>query len=220
MFELTDYLTFTIHGGPGGHGDGMSGALMQFLTYIESLSNKSPAEIFAEIMPGMASLENIHPLLVHFPIALFSSFVLIDLLGSIFRKQNWRETAGWFLYLGTLLTAATVAAGLSAADTVAHSDNVHGIMERHKFLAISVLTTSSVLSLWRILARGAINGGANVLYVIFSIILGVLVTLTADLGGLMVYEYGVAVEQQPFSMDQLFHQHDHSATPHGHSHSH
>lgn len=210
MFDLNNYLSFAVHGAQGKHGEGVAGSVEQLLTFLETLTEKSGADIFATIMPGISAMENIHPLFVHFPIAFFTAFVLIDFVASVLGKQTWRQVAGAFLYLGTVMAAVTVAAGLAAAESVAHGDNVHAIMERHQFMGISILVLSSVLSLWRLFSRGVIKGGANVLYLIFAVLLSGLVVFTADLGGLMVYNYGVSVKTSGSSMLDYFHEHSHS----------
>lgn len=210
MFDLNNYLSFAVHGAQGKHGEGVAGSVEQLLTFLETLTEKSGADIFATIMPGISAMENIHPLFVHFPIAFFTAFVLIDFVASVLGKQTWRQVAGAFLYLGTVMAAVTVAAGLAAAESVAHGDNVHAIMERHQFMGISILVLSSVLSLWRLFSRGVIKGGANVLYLIFAVLLSGLVVFTADLGGLMVYNYGVSVKTSGSSMMDYFHEHNHS----------
>lgn len=210
MFDINHYLSFAVHGAQGDHGGGVAGTVQQLLAFLETLTTKSPGDIFATVMPGIASMANVHPLVVHFPIAFFTAFVLIDLSGSLLDRQNWRQAAGWFLYLGALMAAVTVAAGLAAAASVPHGDNVHAIMEQHEQLGVSVLVLSWVLAAWRLLARGAIKGGANVLYLILAVILEVLVVFTADLGGLMVYRYGVAVETGDASRLEYFEQHQHA----------
>lgn len=63
------------------------------------------------IMPGLAEMMNIHPLLVHFPIALLNAFVLMELLGLLLKKDEMRMAASWMLYLGTAGAAAAVTAG-------------------------------------------------------------------------------------------------------------
>lgn len=210
MFDFYQFPSFAVHGAQGGHGGGVAGSVDQLLAFLESLSQKSPEEIFTTLMPGLGSLDNLHPLAVHFPIALLSLFVLLDLVGSVFTLQNWRQAASWFLYIGTIGAAITVAAGLAAADSVAHGDNVHEIMSQHQRLGISTLSLAVLLSLWRLLQRGVIAGGANVLHQLLNVILLVLLMLTADLGGLMVYQYGVAVETTSPSMLDYFHEHQHS----------
>ena len=44
----------------------------------------------------------IHPLVVHFPIALLFTSVFFDLLGIITEKKNFRQTAFWLLILGLI----------------------------------------------------------------------------------------------------------------------
>ncbi len=210
MFDLNQTLSFAVHGAQGKHGEGVAGTVEHLLAFLESLATKSPPDIFAALMPGVSAMANVHPLLVHFPIAFFTFFVLIDFAGSLFGRQSWRQAASWLLYLGTLMAAATVAAGLEAAATVPHGDDVHAIMERHKHLGVSILGLSTVLSFWRLFSGGLIRGGANVLYLIMALILGVLVVFAADLGGLMVYKYGVAVEAVGSSMLEFFQQHQHA----------
>lgn len=210
MFDFNHFLSFTVHGAQGGHGGGVAGNVGQLLAFLESLSEKSPAEIFATLMPGLASLENLHPLVVHFPIALLTVFVLLDLLGTIFNWLSCRQAAGWFLHIGVLTAAITVAAGLAAAASVVHGDNVHDIMSQHQRLGMSTLALAVLLSVWRLLQRDMVVGGANVLHQLLNLILLVLLMLTADLGGLMVYRYGVAVESTRSSMLDSFQEHRHS----------
>ncbi len=209
MFEVNNFLSFAVHGAQGKHG-GVAGSVEHLLAFLESLTDKSGTEIFSLLMPGISAMENIHPLFVHFPIAFFTAFVLLDIAGTLFIRPSWRTAASWFLYLGTVTAAATVAAGLAAAATVAHGDNVHAIMEKHEHLAIAVLTLSVVLSFWRLFAGGAPKGGGNVFFLISALILLVLLLFTADLGGLMVYKYGVSVESARTPLLDYFHEHQHS----------
>ncbi|MCQ8104634.1 DUF2231 domain-containing protein [Methylomonas sp. SURF-2] len=193
MFDLTNDLQFSVHGGADS-GGGVAGSVEGLLGFLEGLLNLSPAEMFAELMPGLSALDNPHPLLVHFPIALLIVFFLLDLSGTLAGKADWRRAAGWFLYFGALFAGFTVAAGLLAAGSVAHGGDVHEIMETHEHLGISVFALSAVLAGWRWLAKGQISGPANTLYLLSAGILAVLLIFTADFGGLMVYKYGVAVE--------------------------
>lgn len=210
MFDIFQFPSFAVHGAQG-HGGGVAGGVEQLLAFLETLSQQSPEEIFTTLMPGIGSLQNLHPLAVHFPIAFLSVFILLDLFGSIFSLESWRKAASVCLYIGALGAAVTVAAGLAAAASVAHGDNVHGIMTQHQNLGVSTLVLTLFLFVWRFLQRGGgIVGGANVLHQILNIILLVLLTLTADLGGLMVYKYGVAVETTSSSMLDYFHEHTHS----------
>lgn len=213
MWGLNDHLTFAVHG--GGDGGGIAGGVEGLLSFLETLVQQSPSENFNSVLPGITALENVHPLLVHFPIALLTLFFTLDLIGSLAKRAEWRQIAGAFLYLGTVFAAVTVAAGLVAAANVAHGGNVHDIMEHHEHLGISVLSLAALLSAWRLLSKGHIVGPANTLYLLLAAILSGLLAFTADLGGLMVYKYGVSVH----AADQLnqaaaqAHEHEGGAEP-------
>lgn len=47
-------------------------------------------ELFYCIFPGIAEMPNIHPLLVHFPIALINAFLLTEILGLLTGKEEPR----------------------------------------------------------------------------------------------------------------------------------
>ncbi len=184
-------LSFSVHG--GADSGGVAGGVDSLLRFIEDLLVLSPGQIFAELLPGVAAMENLHPLFVHFPIALLSLFIVIDVAGSLLARPAWRNVAGWLLYLGTLFAAIAATAGLIASASVAHGGDVHEIMEHHEHLGISVLSLATALSAWRWFAKDKLVGAVNGFFLAISTVLGLLLMLTADLGGLMVYGHGVAV---------------------------
>jgi uncharacterized membrane protein len=202
-------LSFQIHGGAD-HDAGVADGVSSLLTFVEELSTYDSAGIFSTLMPGIANMHNIHPLLVHFPIAFLSAFFVLDLLGTLAKKSSWRNIASWLLYLGTVAAGFTVTAGFIAASTVAHGVEVHEIMERHEHFGVSVLSLAILLSAWRLKSGGIIQGGANSFFLILAALLCVLMALGADLGGLMVYNYGVAVDAAMAPVGGFMdHQHHH-----------
>ncbi len=108
-------------------------------------------------------------------------------------------------------------AGLIAAASVLHSDDVHEIMETHEHLGITIFTLATVLSIWRLIGNAALQGALNVLYLFFAGLLCVLLVFAADLGGLMVYKYGVAVAAARSAIAETLSEHPHE---HNHEHSH
>jgi uncharacterized membrane protein len=208
MVDMNNFLSFQIHGGAD-HGGGIADSVASLLAFFEGLSTHDSAGIFSTLMPGIASMDNIHPLLVHFPIAFLSAFFVLDMVGTLAKKQNWRNVASWLLYFGNVAAVFTVAAGFIAAGSVAHGEEVHAIMERHEHFGVSVLSLATLLSAWRLKNGGIIQGGANSFFLILAALLCVLMILGADLGGLMVYHYGVAVDAAIASEDGYMHQHHH-----------
>ena len=213
MIDAIQFLSFQIHGSATGHkaSDGVAGGVEHFLTFIETSVGLSPAEIFTTLMPGFASLANIHPLIVHFPIAFLLAFFILDVIGSVFKNASWRLVATGLLYLGTLSAGLAVLAGLEAASTVEHGNNVHLIILQHKTIGFSILGLASFLSVWRLLSRvNGINGGANFIFLTLAAVLSVLIILGADLGGLLVYQHGISVKAAEVHMMDYFQEHTHS----------
>jgi uncharacterized membrane protein len=223
---MINSLSFQIHGNAD-HGGGPAESLGDVLAIFDNISILGSDELFSILMPGIASMENIHPLLVHFPIALLSVFFVLDLIGTWAKKQQWRGVASAFLYIGTLAAVFTVIAGFMAADTVAHGENVHAIMEKHEDLGMAILSLATALSAWRLKHKGLFQGYVNGVFLTLSALLCVLMVFGADLGGLMVYRYGVAVKAVPVTVSAHDHQHadDHQLVEsivepmHEHTHS-
>ncbi len=208
--DVTNLLTFQVHGAASNSSGGIASTVAEILTFLESLLGLSPSELFSVFLPGISGIANIHPIIVHFPIAFLLSFFIIDLSGSLFKQQHWRQFSSGLLYLGTVAAAAAVAAGLAAEGTVEHGANVHLILEKHEAIGITVLCLAVLLSLWRLFSKGIITGLSNILYISLSTLLIVLMITGADLGSLMVYKYGVAVEAVKVNSIDYFQEHTHS----------
>jgi len=137
------------------------------------------------------TMTNIHPLMVHFPIALLFSGLFLELLGWFFKSNELQQTAKWNLWLGMLGALAAVSSGLWAEAIVEHSEEVHGIMELHKILGLTVLGISIVLAGWRLIQGGTSFPKSFSLFVLTYIVMLGVMSVGAYLGGRMVYEYGV-----------------------------
>jgi uncharacterized membrane protein len=227
MIDMNNFLSFQVHGGAD-HGGGVADSVAGLLTFFEGLSAQNAPDIFSALMPGIAAMDNIHPVLVHFPIAFLSVFFVLDMIATLAKKQQWRDVASWMLYLGAVAAVFTVIAGFNAADSVAHGGEVHPIMERHKDFGIAVLSLAIFLSIWRAISGGVIQGIANGFFLVLAAAMFITMMLGADLGGLMVYQHGVAVKSLQIEVPGV-HQHEHAdgAEPnhehkheHGHDHAH
>lgn len=170
----------------------------------------------SEWLPGIAAMANVHPLLVHFPIALLSAFVAVEAGAWLLGREDWRVAASALLYLGTLGAACAVTAGWLAAQSVSHSEAVHDILERHELFGFTVLTLAALLSAWR-LWRGARFGRfERGCHFLLALLMAGIMTVGADLGGLMVYGHGVGV--RGIDADMETHHHAPDSGEHEHSH--
>lgn len=150
--------------------------------------------LIGKILPGVGEMMNIHPLLVHFPIAMLSAFTIMELLGFILKKEELRIAATWMLYIGALGAAGAVMAGLWASSTVPHSKEIHAIILRHRNFGLTVLGLSLFLAAWRLKVEARFALVGQIVHLIAAVVMTISLIFGADLGGLMVYKYGVSVK--------------------------
>lgn len=127
-------------------------------------------------------LHELHPALVHLPIALLPASLAADAAG-----MHDAGRAGMALAAGSAALAATT--GLIAQEEVAVDDEAHDLLATHRTLNLGVLATTVALAAHR---AGRERPGAGYLALGLA---AVGVTLySAYLGGRMVYAHGVGVE--------------------------
>jgi uncharacterized membrane protein len=134
----------------------------------------------------------IHPKLVHFPIALFSMALILDILSRVFRREKLHEAAVVIYVVGALFTPLVVWAGLWEQQRL---NLHHPVLEQHKLYGFITMWLSliSLPVLW-FLKRTSVK----VFRIVFTCLLlcmATLVTVTGYFGGRMVYEYGAGVAQ-------------------------
>ncbi len=136
-------------------------------------------------------MESLHPLIVHFPIALLLTAVVLDLAAIVLKRPQLHRVALWNLCLGTLAAGATVWSGLEAEDVAKHSFEIWKVMQLHKRLGITTLILGIMVTSWRLWKRDRLTSRARVLTMTGMLLMGVSLSFGAYLGGRMVYEYGV-----------------------------
>jgi uncharacterized membrane protein len=116
----------------------------------------------------------IHPMLVHFPIALLFATVALDWLGYWLKHPNLTRAGFYTLVLGAL--GAGVAA-LSGPDHATGDPSVPGLLASHQNVASLTVALAVGLFTWRFLAARGISGGWALLYLVFTLALLVAVSL-------------------------------------------
>jgi len=145
--------------------------------------------MFEMLLPGVQHLQNIHPLVVHFPIAFLVGAALLYFLSSIFRNQTFAAAAFLLLILGTLSAGAAVGTGLYGEEGVMVSRSVREhLLETHEEIMLVTLGVSIVLSVWAFMARPLPKKGRSMFFLLFLVLLGIM-TVGADYGARMVYDY-------------------------------
>ncbi len=154
-------------------------------------------------LTGMNELQNLHPVIVHFPIALLTVSVLFYLLGAFLKKENFFFAGKWLLYFGTASAAVAVWTGLQAANSVWHDEEAHLIMMPHQYLGIGILILSFIFSLWLLVSKSNIPTKGRLIFLIGMILLGAAIAQQADFGGRLVYLKGVGVGKKKMAMQNM-----------------
>ena len=151
-----------------------------------------------ELLSSFTALPNLHPAIIHFPIVLLTLAFAIDLFYILFKRPAWLDNAAAATYvLGTLGAIAAYFAGRQAADSVENVlPQAQLVMGQHSDWALYTLVVFLVVTVLRVLvsrkdqaAKSPLRIGAVVLA---AVAVGMLMR-TADLGGSLVFKYGVAV---------------------------
>jgi uncharacterized membrane protein len=141
------------------------------------------------LLPGVQHLQNIHPLVVHFPIAFLVGAALFYLLSWVFRNETFATAAFLLLILGTLAAGAAVATGLYGEEGVMVSRSVReNLLERHEELMLATLGVSVGLAIWAVMAKPFPKKKRLLFLFVFLVLLGIM-TVGADYGARMVYDY-------------------------------
>jgi uncharacterized membrane protein len=170
-------------------------------------------------MPSIRLVE-IHPILVHFPIALLIMSVLFDFLSFFLRRAHLVEAATWCLGFGA---TGLLASELSGNVVEGHVNRAlaGNLLEMHKTFALMTLITFIILFVLRLIwlsphilsaaLRPSLPAATRLerslltivpilgkrsrtlitLYLVASLAGLVLLTITGFLGGSMVYDHGV-----------------------------
>ena len=155
-------------------------------------------------------MESVHPLLVHFPIALLLTALGIDLLALMLRRPALHRVALWNLALGTVGAGAAVWSGYQAAEIAKHTFEIHQVMELHRKLGIATLVIGVLVTLGRLVVRDRLPGWARAVSLILMLGMGGTLAYGAHLGGRLVYEFGVGGPfgtTPPVPVDDHHHEH-------------
>lgn len=164
--------------------------------------------------PPIPTWDALHPLIVHFPIALLLVAPLFVLLGGILelraagRGRPYLGAALLLLALGTAATFVAIETGEAAGKLADRSDAVNAVLERHESLAettrvvFSVLTVilAAILLVPRAFRRElprAATAGLLAAFIVSYSAGAVLLANTAHNGGRLVHELGTRAAMGP-----------------------
>jgi uncharacterized membrane protein len=140
---------------------------------------------------------NVHPLLVHFPIAWWIAAVLVDLIALVSPRAAWASTTASVLYpAGAVSAIVTYFTGRQAAATVLTPGTAHPIVLLHWNWALAttcgfVLIAS--IRLWFRFAHPRPPRWVHAALALAALAAFASLFQTGGLGARLVYEYGMGV---------------------------
>ncbi len=156
------------------------------------------------MLPPWPGWDGLHPLVIHFPIALLMVAPLFVALALAWRRHSaaFSQAALVLLALGTISTYVAISTGQAAGELAEHTDAINAVILQHEELAETTSTTFSVITvlyalftlLPALVERVRKPAYALVGNLVFLVVIGaatLLVVNTAHQGGRLVHQLGV-----------------------------
>ncbi len=143
--------------------------------------------------------EALHPMMVHFPIALLLVSLLVETLALFFKKPAWHRITLWNLVLGTWGALATVVTGgISAAvASPGVAPEVARALEAHTVWGMVSFLLAVTVNAWHLGAGQQMKRSARwMAWGLLFVTCGV-VSYTGHLGARLVYQYGLVRVELP-----------------------
>lgn len=146
------------------------------------------------------SYPNLHVIAVHFPIAFVVFAPFLDIGCLVFRRHMWLDRTASFLYVvGTIGAGAAYLTGERAAEAMTHlSPTAESAIADHESFAMLTLIALAVISLVRLMVSWLSRDDRRIRIGFFRLVAIpialcglLLVALTADRGGRLVYRHGL-----------------------------
>lgn len=150
-----------------------------------------------EVIPEW--VPNIHPLVVHFPVAILFIAALMNLFTFFVPDEWWDERKNTILYvIGTLTVLAAYFTGQSAADSVFLETEAQSVLSHHADLAFWLAWFFGLYAVLRIFLHkfGLMEKMSFKIITFITVIPGLfLIYKTAEHGGELVFGYGTGTGQ-------------------------
>lgn len=142
-------------------------------------------------------LADIHPKVVHFPIALLTTYSILEVIGIIFRKEFITKSALLVLCLGVVTAFLAVLTGNQAATNFLFwTDDSLALLNNHQTSATYLLWVSAIVCALRIyvVIKKKFVGWIKYIFLVFAILILFIVYRTGIYGGDLVKKYGVGTD--------------------------
>jgi uncharacterized membrane protein len=135
-----------------------------------------------------------HPIFVHFTIALTSASLVFDALGFFLSRISLTNAGGWTLLGSAVMTLMTISTGLTSSTRApVEEGEARSFLRAHMALGLVFFGLLVAITFWRVWLWQ--RQGVSWLYLISLAAVSLIMSMQGYLGGELVYRYGVEVEQ-------------------------
>ena len=136
-------------------------------------------------------LDVIHPIVVHFVIAMALITVVFDVIGLISGKKNLFEVSFWNLIVATIAIFVAIIFGQVEAGLANPYGASRDILNLHSTIGWSLAGVLALLTGWRYVARQKDPANLPRGFLVFDLVLAGLVITQVYLGDKLVWVYGL-----------------------------
>jgi uncharacterized membrane protein len=136
-------------------------------------------------------MDTIHPIVVHFVIAMAVISVIFDFIGVFARKPNLFEVSFWNLLVATVAIFVAIIFGQIEAGLASPYGASRDILNLHSTIGWSLAAVLAVLSAWRYVIRSRDPRSLPLPFLGAGAVLGVLVAVQVTLGNQLIWIYGL-----------------------------
>ena len=148
----------------------------------------------------MEFLAELHPRIIHFPIAFFILYFLFETTGIILKKEYLLKSAFIVLILGVFFSLLSVLTGNQAHEVVKQiqidAALYNDLIEQHELFATITLWYFVAVLVFRtyLLVKKKFVNRIQYTFIILGLIGSLLIFLTGTYGGELVFKYGIGTK--------------------------
>jgi uncharacterized membrane protein len=136
-------------------------------------------------------MDTIHPIVVHFVIAMAVISVIFDLIGVVMRRPNLFEVSFWNLLFATTAIFVAIIFGQVEAGLADPYGASRSILNLHSTLGWSLAGVLSLLTGWRYVLRNRDPQSLPMTFLAADGVLALLVVIQVTLGNQLIWVYGL-----------------------------
>lgn len=147
--------------------------------------------LFQSLLPGLAGAPNIHPMIVHFPIALFVVATALMLLSWKWKPDELLMVSKWLFWIGIGVLPIAVATGFYAIGGWGS-----GHVTAHRNLMLITSGLALIVAVMAFLVRKKEERLQRIVLTIGLVVVSITMTFGADRGAWLVFVEGSGVQSE------------------------